>query len=148
MAAFLPGENICTLLCSEGSSGTVAAFLVSVAWQNLCCRAPAPISLVPLPSVCALVTFIIGLFSSFHGINENTFSCFMEAIFTSPKLSLQNQRFSCNNLPLTLLPDVARSVPSLKLSGFTQMSLTVPLVPPESPCIGVVPYQPMFCWTS
>lgn len=110
MAAFLPGENICTLLCSEGSSGTGVAFLVYVAWQNW---APVPTSLVPLSSVCALVTFIIGLFSSFHGINENTFSCFMEAIFTSPKLSLQNQRFSCNNLPLTLLPDVARSVPSL-----------------------------------
>lgn len=83
MAAFLPGENTCTLLYSEGSSGIVVAFIVYVARQDLCRRAPFPISLVPLPSVCVLATFIIGLFSSFRGI-----IFFMEALFASPKLSL------------------------------------------------------------
>lgn len=86
----------------------MVAFVVYVALQSLCSRTRFPVSLASLPSVCPSATSVIGIFSFFPDI-----IAFIEAIFTSPKLSLQTKLFSYNNLPLTLLSGIEHPVSSI-----------------------------------
>lgn len=98
-----------SLLYSPGLSRTMAAFVVCVALQSVLKDSA--------PCLSAFSTFsVFGLcFGYVHHWTVLIFFMifFMEAIFTSPKLSLQAKLFSCNNLPLTLLSDTAHPVSSI-----------------------------------